>query len=245
MYKAIIIDDEEMARVLLHQMLVEYCPQVETVGVCADLPEGVKAIRRHKPDLVFLDIEMPGYSGLELLEFFNEDEVDFSIVFVTAYNNYAIQAFKLSAVDYLLKPIEIDDLIQAIKLFEQNRRSINLDVLKHNLKPNSVKKIALSTLNQIYFVKLDDIMFLKADGAYTKVYLNDGKEILVSKGLKTFETVLLENEDFDRCHKSYIVNLTYVTQYLKANGGSLLVDNKHEIDVSPQKVSGVLAKLGY
>ncbi|WP_293300190.1 LytTR family DNA-binding domain-containing protein [Pedobacter sp. UBA4863] len=244
MYKAIIIDDEEMARVLLQQMLAAYCPQVDTLGVYADLPAGVKAIKQHKPDIVFLDIEMPGYSGLELLDFFKEDEIDFSIIFVTAYNNYAIQAFKLSAVDYLLKPIETDDLINAVKLFEQHKKTFNLEVLKHNLGSSGVKKIALSTLSQIYFVDTQDIMFFKAEGAYTKVCLKDGREILVSKGLKTFETILAEVSIFLRCHKSYIVNLSYVTQYLRANGGSLLMADKYEVDVSPLKVAEVLARLG-
>lgn len=243
MYKAIIIDDEEMARVLLQEMLTAYCPQVQTVGLCANLPEGVKAIRQHKPDIVFLDIEMPGYSGLELLDFFNEEEIDFSIVFVTAYNSYAIQAFKLSAVDYLLKPVETDDLLQAVKLFELNRKNSNLEILKQNLSDVGMKKIALSTLSQIYFVNLDDIMFFKAEGAYTNVFINDGRNILVSKGLKSFDTMLEENPNYMRCHKSYLVNTNYITQYLRANGGSLLVADKHEIDVSPSKVAEVLAKL--
>jgi two-component system LytT family response regulator len=142
MYKAIIIDDEEMARTLLQGMVAEYCNNVETVDLCKDLPTGVKAIRKHKPDIVFLDIEMPGHSGLELLDFFDENEINFSIIFVTAYNRYAIQAFKLSAVDYLLKPIEVDDLKNAMILFERNknRNKATYSVLKENFKKLFSKK---------------------------------------------------------------------------------------------------------
>ncbi len=242
MYRAVIIDDEEMARVLLQEMLIAFCPQIEVVSSNANLPEGVKAIKQHKPDIVFLDIEMPGYSGLEILDFFGEDEVDFSIIFVTAYNGYAIQAFKLSAVDYLLKPIETDDLLNAIRLFEIDRKPANLEALKQNL--GGIKKIALSTLSQIYFVDIEDIIFFNADGAYTKVFLKDGREIMVSKGLKVFENMLAEISYFLRCHKSYLVNLKYVTQYVKANGGTLLLADKYEVCVSPNKVNEVLVKLG-
>jgi two-component system LytT family response regulator len=244
MYKAIIIDDEEMARVLLEQMLNEYCPQVQTMGCYPDLPSGIKGIQQHKPDIVFLDIEMPSYSGLEILDFFDKEVVDFAVIFVTAYNNYAIQAFKLSAIDYILKPVEIDDLIQSIKLFEAKGRSSNLAVLKDNLKIGGAKRLALSTLNQIHFVDVGEIMFFKADGAYTKVYLADGKEHHLSKGLKSFETMLEDNVNFIRCHKSFLVNINHVTQYLKPNGGTLLVNDIHEVDISPLKVAEVLSKLG-
>lgn len=246
MYKAIIIDDEEMARALLQGMIAEYCDNVETVEVCKDLPTGVKAIRKHKPDIVFLDIEMPGHSGLELLDFFNEDEIDFSIIFVTAYNHYAIQAFKLSAVDYLLKPIEVEDLKTAIALFEKNRKNgfENFKVLKENVNSaNPRKKIALNTLSSYSFVELTDILYFQADGSYTKVFLKDGTITTISKGLKSFETLLSDNPEFYRCHKSYIVNIAHITDYIKANGGLLIVDKIHEINISPDKTDVVLKKI--
>jgi len=237
MYKAIIIDDEEMARTLLKGMVQEYCPTIEVVDLCKDLPNGVKSIKKHKPDIVFLDIEMPGHSGLELLDFFNDDEIDFSIIFVTAYNQYAIQAFKLSAVDYLLKPIEINDLKSAIELFEKQSGTQKLKVLRENLENSSSKKIALATSNSILFVEIDTILFFQADGSYTKVVLIDGKTLLMSKGLKHFENILTENQQFFRCHKSYLVNLKHVTEHIKSDGGQLKINDKFEVSLSADKVN--------
>jgi len=245
MYKAIIIDDEEMARTLLQGMIAEYCDNITILDLCKDLPTGVKSIRKHKPDIVFLDIEMPGHSGLELLDFFNEDEIDFSIIFVTAYNRYAIQAFKLSAVDYLLKPIEVDDLRNAIALFEKNkvRNKETFSVLKNNFKPNQAKKISLATLNSVSFIDTSDILFFQGDGAYTKVFIKDNKTITVSKGLKNFETILEDNPDFFRCHKSYLVNINHISEYIKSEGGYLIIDKTHQISVSSDKIGLLLSKI--
>lgn len=241
MYKAIIVDDEEMARALLQGMIAEYCPNVKVMDLCKDLPSAVKSIRKNKPDIVFLDIEMPGHSGLELLDFFDENEIDFSIIFVTAYNRYAIQAFKLSAVDYLLKPIETTDLVHAITLFERQKSKNNYTVLQNNLTSRS-KKIGLNNVSSIIFVELDEILFFRADGSYTEVFIKDGKVIVTSKSLKHFENTLADNPDFYRCHKSYIVNIKYITEYIKSDGGSLKVGS-HEIGVSPDKISTLLDKI--
>jgi two-component system LytT family response regulator len=245
MYKAIIIDDEEMARTLLQGMVNEYCPMVEVVALCKDLPNGIKAIRTLKPDLVFLDIEMPGHSGLELLDFFDEKEINFSIIFVSAYNKYAIQAFKLSAIDYLLKPIEETDLKTALALFDKNKmgNKENFSALKNNLTKDAPKKIALHSLNTVTFVDTASILFFQGEGAYTKVVLTNGKTITLSKGLKHFENVLAENLEFFRCHKSYIVNLNHITEYSKTNGGYLIVDKLHEIGVSQDKVDLLFEKM--
>lgn len=245
MFRAIIIDDEEMARVLLQGLLAECATDIEVVDLCKDLPSGVKSIHKHKPDLVFLDIEMPGHSGLELLDFFDESEVNFSIIFVTAYNRYAIQAFKLSAVDYLLKPIEIEDLLQSLELFRKNqyRKQENLSILKHNLKQNANKKIALHTLGNISFVDISEILFFQGEGSYTKVFLKNAKPVTLSKGLKNFETMLADIPEFFRCHKSYIVNLQHITDYVKADGGYLIIDKEHHIGVSSDKVDELLRKL--
>jgi len=245
MYRAIIIDDEEMARALLQGMLTEYCKNIETIELCKDLPTGIKSIRKHKPDIVFLDIEMPGHSGLEILDFFNEDEMDFSIIFITAYSEYAIQAFKLSAVDYLLKPIEIEDLKNAIHLFEKdkNRLKENYLVLKENFNASKPKKIALNALNSFSFVETTEILFFRAEGSYTKVFLKDGNEITVSKGLKSFENLLVNHEDFFRCHKSYLVNLKHITGYVRSDGGYLLINKTHQVSVSSEKIDDLLKKL--
>lgn len=239
MYKAIIIDDELMARELLNGMLEVYCLNVEVVDLCENLPTGIKSIHKHKPDIVFLDIEMPGYSGLDLLDFFNEEDINFSIIFVTAYNQYAIQAFKLSAIDYLLKPIESNDLIESIQLFEKKQKQgSNFNVLKSNLTSNQ-KKLALNTASSIQFVSLDEILFFKADGAYTQVYLKDNKNILTSKNLKYYEDTLQGYSNFIRCHKSFLVNIDHITEYVKTDGGYLLVNN-HQVNISNDKLNKII-----
>lgn len=188
---------------------------------------------------------MPGHSGLELIDFFNENEIDFSIIFVTAYNQYAIQAFKLSAVDYLLKPIEQADLQNAIELFKKNRNKNknSYRVLKENFNGNQSKKIALATLNSISFIDTNDILFFQGDGAYTKVHTKDDTIITVSKGLKNFETMLEGNSHFFRCHKSYIVNVNYITEYVKSDGGYLIVNKSHQISISHDKTDAMLEKV--
>lgn len=140
--KAIIIDDEKQARVSLSLLLKEYCPEIQLLEECQNLPEGVKAIRKHKPDVIFLDIEMPGHSGLELLNFFDEKEVDFAIIFTTAYNEFAVQAFKLSALDYLLKPIVPDELVSAIAKLKKQRKD-QFQILSENINKDKPEKIAI------------------------------------------------------------------------------------------------------
>lgn len=242
--KAIIVDDEKMARVLLEGMLREYCPEVSILEACVDLPTGVKAIRKHKPDLVFLDIEMPGHSGLELLDFFDEQEVNFSIIFTTAYNQYAIQAFKLAAVDYLLKPIESDELIQAVERFKKNQQQKDYSILRQNLVPGNPKKIAIPTVNSIKFIETDKITHLKADGAYTHIHLKDHTKLTTSKSLKTLEHMLSGFNHFFRCHKSFIVNIHFVNEYVKSDGGSLIVNEKEEVQLSSEKSAELLELMG-
>lgn len=234
---AIIIDDEKMARTLLEGMLHEFCKDIEVIDTCPDLPSGIKSIRKNKPDIVFLDIEMPGYSGLELLDFFDENEINFSIIFTTAYNQYALQAFKLSAVDYLLKPIEPVELEKAIERYKKNGHKKNYQFLKENLSGNSAQKLAVHTVNSVKFIETDQILFFKAEGAYTELMLTNGKVITASKGLKKYEDILKENRSFFRCHKSFIVNLKYITEHVKSDGGYLLVAEKHEISLSGEKVA--------
>lgn len=241
MIKAIIIDDEARARTLLNKMLEEYCPDVEVLADCADLPNGVKAIRKLKPELVFLDIEMPGHSGLELLEFFDEDDVDFSIIFTTAYNQYAIQAFKLSAVDYLLKPISPADLENAVDRFTK-RNNIDKSVLgnlRESLKPQ-VQKIAVPEGNAIKFIELDNVLYFKADSSYTEIYFTDGGKIIISRTLKNIEEALNGNPDFLRSHKSYLINMKYVSNYVKSDGGYIVIKDKHEIPITSDKVDELL-----
>lgn len=244
---AVIIDDEVRARTLLSKMLKEYCSDVEVIADCEDLPNGVKAIRKYKPDLVFLDIEMPGHSGLELLDFFDENEIGFSVIFITAYNNYAIQAFKLSAVDYLLKPVEPEDLENAIERFK--RRNVkdkgNILALKENLKDDVLNKIAVPDSNSIKFLNLPDIVFFKADNTYTEIVFTDNTRLVVSRTLKNIEDTLSGNNNFFRCHKSYIINVSHLTDYVKSDGGYLLMKGRHSIPLSTDKVQGLLEQAAF
>lgn len=236
MIKAIIIDDEERARRTLEALLKDYCPQVEIIDACANVPEGVLSINKNKPNLVFLDIEMPEYNGFELLNFFRD--VDFEIIFVTAYNDYALKAFEVSAVDYVLKPVDIDKLKNAVTKAEQKLSSFDmqsrLDVLKENFGSNQFNKIALPVADGLLFVDVNEIMMLEADGAYTHVWLKNGSSLLVSKKLKFFEDVLENRKNFYRSHRSYLVNINFLKKYNKGEG-SLLLENGKTIQIARER----------
>jgi two-component system LytT family response regulator len=238
MIRAIIIDDEVQARKLLQVLLKSHCKQVEVLEECTDLPNGVKAIRKHKPDLIFLDVEMPGHSGLELLDFFDEKEIEFGIIFTTAYNEYAVKAFKLSAIDYLLKPISGHDLEKAIERFErlQHKNQINTPV-----QPDKQEsKIAIPVGQSIKFIDPDSIVFLKAENTYTEINLKDGSKLLVSRTLKNFEDTLKHDPNFVRCHKSYMVNRNYIENYVKSDGGYLQLITKTEIPINTESVEEII-----
>lgn len=218
---------------------------MEVLELCSNLPEGVKAIRKLNPDLIFLDIEMPGHSGLELLDFFDENEVDFSIIFTTAYNHYAIRAFKLSAIDYLLKPLDEELIKDSVHRYERNLiKKTDFSTLRTNLSQSASKKIAIHTVSSVRFIELNQIVFFKADGAYTFITLISDEKITSSKNLKYFEQVLSDYPNFIRSHKSFIVNVNFISNYIKTNGGSFIVDGDYEVSVSPNKVDEILKLLG-
>jgi two-component system, LytTR family, response regulator len=231
--KAIIIDDEERGRSSLQSLITEYCPIVEVVASCADVPEGVIAINKQKPQLVFLDIEMPEYSGFDLLDFFRE--IDFEIVFVTAYSEYAIRAFEVSAVDYLLKPVQIEQLQNAVEKVKQKRLQSSmqnrLDLLKDAFKGETLRKIAVPMSDGLLFIDVNDLVMLEADGAYTNIFLKDGSKILVSKKLKFFEDILEPRPGFFRVHRSYMININYIKKYLRGEN-MILMDNNTSVSLS-------------
>ncbi len=232
MIKAIIIDDEERARNGLRQLLEMTAPEVEILALCEDVPKGVIAINQHQPDVVFLDVEMPQYSGLQIGQFFKQ--MDFRIIFVTAYSEYAIKAFELSAVDYLLKPVQAEKLTAAIsKLKERqssNFMSERMELAETSIEGKDFNRIALPVSDGFLFVEIKDILLLEADGAYTKVFLADGSELLVSKRLLFFENVLEDRPCMIRVHRSYLVNFNFVKHYSKTDS-SLLLDNERSISV--------------
>lgn len=235
MRKAIIIEDEKRAQIYLKGIIEMHIPNIEICAVCDDLPSGVIAIRKHKPDLVFLDIEMPKYNGLEIVNFFDETELNFRIIFTTAYNQYAIQAFKTSALDYLLKPIDIDELKACINRYEFKQKTWSENIKKANqiLQPNT--KIAIPDGNNLLMIDTKDIIYLKADNSYTSIHLKNGKTHITSRFLKNFEEHLKNNSNFFRCHKSYIINTDYVKIFSKSNGGTILLENEIEIPLSSDK----------
>jgi len=240
--KVIIIDDEKRARISLALLLQEYCPEVEIVAECENLPEGVKAIRKHNPDLVLLDIEMPGHSGLELVNFFDEKDITFSIVFTTAYNEYAIQAFKLSALDYLLKPIVPEELMNAVARLER-QKGIQFKALAANIQNETFEKIAVPSGNCLILLKIADILFIKGEGAYSEVTMKDNIKHLVSRNLKNFEDILLKDNRFLRAHKSYLVNFNEVISFNKSDGGSLELTNGSSIPVSADKSNLIMERI--
>ena len=231
--KAIIIDDEERARRVLSSLIEKYCSEdIEIISQCANVPEGVLEINRKKPDVVFLDIEMPNYSGFELLEFFKD--VEFEIIFVTAYNKYALRAFEVSAVDYLLKPIRIDQLEKAVKKL-QNKLHLTmydrLELLKANIQTEKIKKIAIPVSDGLVLVKVSQISHIDAEGSYAKLYLIDGTNILVSKKLKYFEYLLSNQKNFYRIHRSHLINIQYVKKYNR-HENMIILENNQRVKVA-------------
>lgn len=249
MEKCIIIDDESKARLLLKSVITDYCPQLEVVALCEDLPAGIKAIKKYKPALIFLDIEMPGHSGLELLDFFNEDEVDFNVIFTTAYNEYALQAFRFSAIDYLLKPIQHTQLVEAVERFlkrQHVKKGEQFKTLKENLIDTSnweSKRIAVPSGQTIHFFKPSEIIMIKGEAAYSEIHLSNGQKMLASRNLRHFEEMLTPLPIFFRSHKSYIINRQAVKEYVKSDGGYLSLTNGLQAGISADKVSEFLDKM--
>lgn len=222
---AIIVDDEQSARDILANLLNRFCPDVEVLGAYSNVPNAVEAIKALKPNVAFLDIEMPNYSGFEIVDFFQE--VDFEMVFITAYDKYAIKAFEVSAVDYLLKPIEIERLQQAVEKLQKRvgqSRAVNHQLLAESLKAIAVSKIAVSIKGYQTILNVAEIVAIEASESYSNIRLTDGTVHLVSKNLKHFEGLLSDNLNFFRSHKSWIVNLEMLDKYNRSKG---------EIDLKP------------
>ena len=239
MAKAIIIDDEQINQKALTKMLDLYVPDIEIIGVASSADEGIQLIAEKKPEIVFLDIEMPEKTGFDMLK--EIEDPQFQLIFTTAHAEYAIKAIKFAALDYLLKPINLNELKEAVEKAIhriQSGESImnRIDVVKSN-RPNNqfeFNKIALPTLEGIEFYDTSDIIRVEADRAYCKFYLNKGKEILVSKSLKEYEDIL-EECNFYRVHKSHMVNLDTIVKYVKGKGGYVVLEDGSHVDVSVRR----------
>jgi two-component system LytT family response regulator len=236
MIKAILIDDEQDALDSLSWEINKFVPEIKIIDSFTNPIEAISAINYLKPDCVFLDIEMPKMDGFQLLNQLNYR--DFDLVITTAYDNYAIQAFKESAIDYLLKPIDSDDLIKVSKRIRKNKDKNTLgDDLKSVLKEivqssnNKPKKVALPFNGKTVFVKLNDILYCKSDGNYTTVFLKNDETYLLSKKIKNIEA-LLNHDSIIRVHQSFLVNVDYIKEYVKNEGYYLVLDNGKTIPVS-------------
>jgi len=211
--KAIIVDDESSSRITLTNMVTDFCENIEVVGEADSVSQAVEVINLHQPDLVFLDVEMPVHNGFQLFEYFKEPQ--FNVVFTTAFQKYAIQAFRFSAIDYLLKPIDLEELRVAIAKVQKRKETDlskeKLKILKENLN-NVCKRLALPTINGYHFVELKNIIRCSSENNYTFFHLLGGKKILVSKTLKVYSK-LLEDQNFFRISRSDLVNLSHVEQY--------------------------------
>lgn len=241
--KAIIIDDEPKGRNILLQLLTQHFPQIKVVATAAGADEGIRRIDAWKPDVVFLDVEMPGKNGFDMLK--ELGPIDFKIIFVSAHNHYALNAIKLSAIDFLLKPIDLDDLGKAIqRLNTQAVHSVQqvphlLQQLQHS--KSRFDKIAIASATAIEFVNISDIVYCKADNAYTDVYLHN-TVITSTKNLKDFDD-LLSPHFFFRVHHSYLINMNHIKKYIKGEGGTVIMRNDVEIEVSRRRKSAFLELL--
>jgi two-component system, LytTR family, response regulator len=228
------IDDENNCLEMLEWLLKTYAPSVTIAAMCNSAEKGIEAIKMHRPDVVFLDIEMPRMNGFDMLEKF--DKLNFDVVFTTAYDKFAIKAFKYSALNYLLKPVDPDDLKESIRRIEE-KRSIpskeQIDLLFQSvrqMKPTP-SRIALTTGDGMIFVTTQDILYCEAESNYTSVMLSNGKKILVSKVLKDIDEAL-SGPDFYRVHNSYLINLNHIKKFVRGEGGYVVMDNDVAISIS-------------
>ena len=237
MIKTILIDDEIHCLRTLEYDLKKHCPEISILTSCASAQEGLESIREQKPDLVFLDIEMPRMNAFELLE--KLDQIDFDIIFTTAYDQYALNAFKVNAVDYLLKPINSDELIKAVDKIRERRKVSDeqIDFIMGQIKKNidkDVKRIPIPSAEGLDFVDIMDIIYCKAESNYTFIFFTGNKKKIIAKTLKSFEE-LLPKSSFFRPHQSYLVNLHHVKTYVRADGGYLIMSNKDKVAISRSK----------
>lgn len=243
MVKAIVIDDEPRSIKTLKNLLRDYCPSVKVIDTAQSVNEGVRILKNQKPDILFLDIAMPDGNGFDLLEQVNHKA--FEVIFTTAFDQYAIKAFDFSAMNYLLKPINPEELQKVLKQYESLKAEANnagrFEILKSSLKKD-FKKIALPCMEGIEFVDLEEIIYCEADSNYCIFHLSDGNKMMVSKSLSNYEKILSESF-FYRIHHKYLVNLTRVKKYIKGSGGVVVLDNDTQLDVSVRKKEGFLKKM--
>ncbi|MEO6963535.1 MAG: LytTR family DNA-binding domain-containing protein [Puia sp.] len=246
MLKAILVDDELNSLQNLQLKIQEYCPSLRIVAQTQRPEDALGLIRQHKPDVIFLDIEMPRMSGFKMLE--QMDDIDFEIIFITAYNHYAINAIRISAFDYLVKPVAIEDLQQTVGRLEQftvKKYRERADILKRNLANPKTQEdqMAIPTQEGLEFIQIKQIIRIESSSNYSKLVLQNGKTLLVTRQLKDFEE-LLEDYRFYRIHHSHLINLNYIAKYIRGEGGQIAMRNGDVIDVSRRKKEVFLKLIG-
>ncbi|MEO1257345.1 MAG: LytTR family DNA-binding domain-containing protein [Bacteroidota bacterium] len=243
---ALIIDDEQDSRETLRNYVGKYCPQVTVLAECANIIEAKEAILKHRPQLLFLDIEMPHGNAFDLLEQWGE--IDFEIIFITAYSQYAVQAFNLSAAHYLLKPVDIEELEKAVEnvthLISQKEKLSRANILLENMAALNAqnRKLVLPLMEGFDVVKISSILYCEAQDNFTCFYFLDGKKSMICRSLKFYEKALSEF-GFCRVHRSHMVNLEYVKRYIKGKGGSVIMENGKEIMVSNNRKEELIRRV--
>lgn len=236
MKKVLIIDDENRTRNLIANMIESFGLNVETIPEGENVQSGIKAIEKYKPDIVFLDIQMPDGTGFDVLQ--SIPNKNFEVIFITAHEEFAIKAIKFSALDYLLKPVDPLELKaaleKALNSLEEESEGSQFDALQMNINPSEKRRLVLKTQESVHVVELDEIIRCEADRNYTSFFLQHGKKILVSKTLKEYET-LLSTHNFLRVQQSHLININYVDRYDKKNGGAVVMKDGSEVPLSPAK----------
>ncbi|WP_437399305.1 LytR/AlgR family response regulator transcription factor [Flagellimonas lutimaris] len=241
--KAVIIEDEKHSRETLKSMLEEFCKDVQVIAMAGSVDEAVKVLSIYSPDIVFLDIELQSGVGFDVLNQIKDP--NFEVIFTTAFEKYAIKAIKFSSLDYLLKPIDLDELQDAVEKartrMDTNVYREQLDTLMQSISKGSTRpeKICLATTAGMEFIAIDDIIACKADGSYTSFILENNDTLLVSKHLKEYENLLSEHQ-FMRIHNSYVINLKKVKKYIKSEGGYLIMNNDMQVNISPRKKDNLI-----
>ena len=236
MIKALVIDDENRTRDLIVKMINSFGLGIEAISEGESVVSGLKAIEEHSPDIVFLDIQMPDGTGFDLLR--SLPNKSFEVIFITAHEEFAIKAIKFSALDYILKPIDADELKaaveRAIKSVGSKKEEIQFDALQLNIQPNQKRRLVLKTHESVHVVELDSIIRCESERNYTSFFLISGKKIVVSKTLKDYE-ILLAGHNFLRVQQSHLINLDFVSRYDKINGGTIVMKDDSEVPLSQAK----------
>lgn len=246
MIRSIIIDDEQSCIDSLCYDLAKHCADVQVLETCLSPKHGILAIKKHRPDLVFLDVQMPWMNGFEMLDIV--EDRSFAIIFTTAFDQFAAKAFRISAIDYLLKPVDVNDLTGAVSKVKekivQQSGSLHIENLLHNInKPEASQRIAFPGRDAYEFIEPHNIIYVAAEGAYSHIFLKDKRKLVISKTLSDVEEIM-PAANFQRIHHSFLVNIDHITHFFKTDGGYVVLDTGEKIAVSKSKKEALMERLG-